>query len=247
MTAIDSNFRDSSIIGDFGSIADEYHKYTSQAPTKWFGLLKLAEMLNVTGARRILDYGCGTGDFDFFLRSRGKSVLGVDISDRMIKEAQRLYPPAECYVHISDSSELQRLTGFPFEAAIATWVDCVMEERAMIECMVRDIFLILQPGAPFFLMNSNWEEGNGTDFTSIRLNRLDNLQSGCPVKITIKSTPPIDIPNWYWSSDDLVSILQVAGFEDVSVAKPIASLGDSTLGIEQQISPIRILHGRKPH
>jgi 2-polyprenyl-3-methyl-5-hydroxy-6-metoxy-1,4-benzoquinol methylase len=44
--------------------------------------------------KSILDVGCGTGSHSLILSTRGYSVTGIDISERMIEEAMR-FPDAD--------------------------------------------------------------------------------------------------------------------------------------------------------
>lgn len=37
---------------------------------------------------RILDYGCGRGDLSFYLAEKGATVVGIDISQEAIRQAQ---------------------------------------------------------------------------------------------------------------------------------------------------------------
>ena len=46
---------------------------------------------------RILDAGCGTGRVGGYLAERGHEVVGVDLDDYLIAEAQETYPGADWY------------------------------------------------------------------------------------------------------------------------------------------------------
>lgn len=64
-----------------------------------FRFQKLAEIGDLSGAR-VLDVGCGLGDFYTFLKQKFGSVnyTGIDIVDGLIHQARRLHPDArfEC-------------------------------------------------------------------------------------------------------------------------------------------------------
>lgn len=47
------------------------------------------------GGKRVLDYGCGTGRWVDFFRSRGLEYAGVDLSPEMIRVAVRRFPDLE--------------------------------------------------------------------------------------------------------------------------------------------------------
>ncbi len=75
---------------------------------RYHALLDIAPDLN---NQKILDYGCGTGDFYRFLKRRGISVryTGVDINENFINLAKEKYP--ECAFMVMDIDE-DTLEGF---------------------------------------------------------------------------------------------------------------------------------------
>lgn len=52
----------------------------------------VVELLNPTKGESILDLGCGTGDLAFEIKKTGADVTGLDLSNAMIKKAQKKYP-----------------------------------------------------------------------------------------------------------------------------------------------------------
>lgn len=69
---------------------------------RYHALLDIAPDLN---NRKILDYGCGMGDFYRFLKRRGIEVnyTGVDINENFISVARQRYP--ECRFMVMDIDE----------------------------------------------------------------------------------------------------------------------------------------------
>jgi ubiquinone/menaquinone biosynthesis C-methylase UbiE len=62
--------------------------------------------------RRVLEYGCGKGDFAFWLLGQGASVCGIDVSDFNIKQCQdrassRNYDPEQCTFMVMDAHQLK--------------------------------------------------------------------------------------------------------------------------------------------
>ena len=49
-------------------------------------------LTSFTGARSVLEIGCGTGHFANWLAERGMRVVGLDRSPAMLREAQRSFP-----------------------------------------------------------------------------------------------------------------------------------------------------------
>lgn len=69
---------------------------------RYHALLDIAPDLN---GQKILDYGCGMGDFYRFLKRRGIDVnyTGVDINENFITVARQRYP--ECRFMVTDINE----------------------------------------------------------------------------------------------------------------------------------------------
>lgn len=69
---------------------------------RYYALLDIAPDLN---GQKILDYGCGMGDFYRFLKRRGIDVnyTGVDINENFITVARQRYP--ECRFMVTDINE----------------------------------------------------------------------------------------------------------------------------------------------
>jgi SAM-dependent methyltransferase len=81
-------------------------RWTPQGQLKrYHTLLDIAPDLN---NQRVLDYGCGTGDFYKFLKLRGINVqyTGVDINENFITLAQKKYPECTFKVMCIDDEPL---------------------------------------------------------------------------------------------------------------------------------------------
>jgi SAM-dependent methyltransferase len=78
-------------------------RWTPQGQLKRYHTL--AEIAPDLTNSKVLDYGCGTGDFYRFLKRRGVSVryTGVDINENFISIAKKKYP--ECTFRIMDIGE----------------------------------------------------------------------------------------------------------------------------------------------
>jgi SAM-dependent methyltransferase len=93
----------------------------------------------------VLDLGCGFGDFARLARARGAaSVTGVDISERMLREAAlRTRDPAITYVH--GAIETYRPVR-AFDLAVSSLALHYVEDYAGV---VRRVFAALRPGGRF--------------------------------------------------------------------------------------------------
>jgi SAM-dependent methyltransferase len=60
--------------------------------------------------KRVIDFGCGKGDFYGFMKERGFAVnyCGIDVNDKLIGLARRKYPEAEFIVTDIEESDIGR-------------------------------------------------------------------------------------------------------------------------------------------
>ncbi len=80
---------------------------------RYHALLDIAPDLN---NQKILDYGCGTGDFYRFLKRRGLTVqyTGVDINENFINLARQKYPECTFKVMNIDEEPLEKFYDYIF-------------------------------------------------------------------------------------------------------------------------------------
>jgi 2-polyprenyl-3-methyl-5-hydroxy-6-metoxy-1,4-benzoquinol methylase len=76
-------------------------------------ILRYEMFLKIAGnfsGKKVLDFGCGKGDFYKYIREKGIPVYycGIDINENLIKLAGRKYPEAEFIAMDIDETELNR-------------------------------------------------------------------------------------------------------------------------------------------
>jgi SAM-dependent methyltransferase len=72
--------------------AENFHDYLDDKPVDLAMVRAFAGLVSTTGNQRVVDVGCGTGVTTALLRSCGIDAFGIDLSPKMIDEAQRLNP-----------------------------------------------------------------------------------------------------------------------------------------------------------
>jgi predicted TPR repeat methyltransferase len=72
--------------------ADRFHDHLDDKPLDRAVLAGFAGLVGRGGGKLVIDLGCGTGATTATLHDFGLDVLGIDLSPRMIDEAQRLNP-----------------------------------------------------------------------------------------------------------------------------------------------------------
>jgi len=92
---------------------------------------------------RILDLGCGTGELEKYLNGRGNSVVGLDLSEEMIRIARS--KDFECM----DSLLLGDAERLPFECeSFDAVLSCGMVKYCALEKFVAEVHRVLKPNSP---------------------------------------------------------------------------------------------------
>jgi len=102
---------------------------------------------SVSANGTVCDIGCGPGEIAAYLRSRGCTVIGIDISEEMVREARRLSP--DISFEIGDMTHLR----FPdnFLAGIAAFyaiVHCTYDDA---KDAFYEFYRVLQPNGVLLL------------------------------------------------------------------------------------------------
>lgn len=104
---------------------------------------------------RLLDLGCGAGRTTHELDERGFDVVGVDVSDAMVRAATDLYPDLE--VEVADAAALP-FEDDRFEYALfsAYGLDYLHPESRRLEAL-EEVHRVLKPGGIFaFNTHNSW-------------------------------------------------------------------------------------------
>jgi ubiquinone biosynthesis O-methyltransferase len=110
---------------------------------------------------RILDVGCGDGDFAVELAARGAIVVGVDASPEMIAAAKARSKPqnADVSFHVAMAEQLP-FSADQFDVVTAITILCFVEDAAPV---FREIVRVLRPGGSLVIGElgkwSTWAAG----------------------------------------------------------------------------------------
>ncbi len=127
--------------------------YDAVFPLEEDVLAYLASYL-ASGSRRVLDVGCGTGDFCGRFAAMGLEAVGVDVDPKMIEAARRRYPDAT--FEIMDMLEVGRLEP-PFDMAYCIGNVAAHIPQDALPRFLADVAALLGPGSPWLLQTVNWD------------------------------------------------------------------------------------------
>ena len=214
----------------------EYENY-SQTSSQYdetrvqVGLAFIDEVLASLGAvdeLRILDAGCGTGNYINTLRNRVQNIVGIDLNEGMLKHANQKF-------HDDPTVTLKRgsLTEIPcddgqFDAVMCNQVvhhlaDSDAENRfSRIQIMTNEVFRVLRPGGAFVLNLSTPEQTeNGFWWPLLIPAAVEQMTKRCP------------------ATDEIHEMLTNAGFKIIqTTAGRIINLLIAQVPLADQSSPV---------
>jgi ubiquinone/menaquinone biosynthesis C-methylase UbiE len=203
--------------------ADAYAKLEFPG-TYYLAYRDLPEIIsqNVTG-KKALDFGCGTGRSTRFLKNLGFDVVGIDISDDMLRQA-RLKDPGGDYRLTADGDLSQFKSGtFDLVLSVFTFDNIPTAENKINN--LRAIKSLLKPDGKFINLVSSPEiyTHEWASFTTKGFPENRNAKSGDKVKIIMTdvedSRPVEDI---LWTDQSYREIYRQAGLDLLETYKPLA-------------------------
>ena len=192
--------------------------------TPFLAYRDLPEILSkYASGKDALDYGSGSGETSFFLKSLGYNVVGVDINDRMLT-ALRQRDPGGQYLKI-DSAKIPS-DNETYDLVVCAFVLLEIATKGEILKVVSEIRRVLKKGGIFIsiLTNDNTYKHDWLTLnTSFPENK--NLTSGSKVKVEFRDLG-FAIDDYYWTENDYKEIFQKAGFVISEIHKPIGREDD---------------------
>jgi len=101
----------------------------------------------VLGRGKVCDLGCGPAQIARYLRDRGVSVFGVDLSAGMLAQAQRLNPD----LHFVQSSMVALGLASESVGGMAAFYSIIHIPRNQVVSVLAEIYRVLRPGGLFLV------------------------------------------------------------------------------------------------
>lgn len=122
----------------------------------------LQEVFAAAPERSLLDVGCGTGEHARAFAEQGWRVVGIDISEKMVEDAQDHSGDTEAggsvRFELRDAADAPALPEAPFGGALCLGNGfAFVEGEDSLRAFLSGVSQALQPGAPFLLQMLNYE------------------------------------------------------------------------------------------
>lgn len=135
----------------FASTINTYNQYASQFVKHFENRLETTELdkflLQIPKAGYILDAGCGSGRDCAYMMSQGYKTLGIDLSEGLLTEANKLHPEV--------TTQLMSLTdiSLPNKEFDGVWCKATLLhlERTNVSRVLADFYRILKKGGQLFI------------------------------------------------------------------------------------------------
>jgi toxoflavin synthase len=206
---------------NYDHIAQEY-KRSKQVPWRFhIEHFTFFELLGDLSGRSVLDLACGEGYYSRSIREKGaKRVLGVDVSNQMIKlaraEEARNPRGIEYLVQNVRSLELEE----PFDLVVAAYLLNYARNREQLLTMCQAISRSLKPGCRFVTVNSNPDHPlkffSATRKYGFTKAASQTIQEGAPLTWTFfLEDRTFDIVNYHLSISTHEWALRAAGLREI--------------------------------
>ncbi len=186
-----------------------------------------------------LDFGCGSGRSTRFLRKMGFRVVGVDISENMVRRAGRMDPMGDYRVieegdfsQFGDSSFNLILAAFPFDN-IPTMEKKVMNLKAMKRILKEDGVIINLVSSPEIYFHE-W-----ASFSTKKFPKNKEAKSGDIVRIIqsdIDDKRPVE--DILWTDEAYQETYAKSGLTIINVYRPLGKVDEPYQWVnEDRIAP----------
>jgi 2-polyprenyl-3-methyl-5-hydroxy-6-metoxy-1,4-benzoquinol methylase len=115
---------------------------------------KLALVKKYCLGDRLLDFGCGTGDFIEIVKDRFKEIVGIDISRYAVQLCREKFYNSKNIIIVHGSHEDLKKLGY-FDCITALDVLEHLEYSYMLT-VLREFFSIIKPGGRLIITTPNW-------------------------------------------------------------------------------------------
>lgn len=199
----------------------------------------IASIGDLTGMT-VLDFGAGTGRSARALKDNGANhVVAVDNNENMLKAAQQY--PGVTYLKIGQTLPIKERS---IDAALCANVLSELSKAEEIVYVCRQVWQVLDSDRFFVIVVPN-PDSIHCDYVSYRFIDVVEPKSGSPITTLLKGKEPTLIQDYYWTTDDYISMLEAAGFEADKLLLPTADEGGDDWLDETRVAPDLVIRSKR--
>ena len=203
----------------YDAIGDRYEEYANASSLKQAERHSVLDMVGQLAGKSILDLACGTGYYArLFLEQGAGSVLGVDLSEEMVRVARRIEDnrPVGAVYRVGDGQALGRLGTFDLVTAI--WLLNYAESCEQLRSMAESACANLGPGGRFvtFTINPAFDYRNSkSDKYGVRVVGESPEADHVVCHGEFALDPPVAVDVRRFSAEQYETALRAAGFSQI--------------------------------
>ena len=226
---------------------DQYQKHASEFAkidiegTDYLAFRDMPKLLSRYGrGKKVLDYGSGAGRSTRFLKSLGFDTVGVDISQKMLKQA-RLRDVHGKYCHIK-SGHLP-FKDSSFDIIFFSFVFIAISSKKEIKEVLSEARRVLKKDGVMVNITNTPERYRGS-WTSCFVDFPENkktLKSGDKVKLLFKGINLL-IYDYYWTEEDYRKVFYDVGLNLLKTHKPVGRNNDPYEWLDEAKIPPIVIH-----
>ena len=214
----------------YDTIAEEYKK-SKELPYSLIEEYTYFNLLQDLAGKSILDLACGEGFYTRKFKQKGAaSVIGVDISSRMIELArhEEAKEPLGIEYIVSDVVKMGKI-GI-FDLVVASYLLNYAQTKEELLKMCQTIYANLKPDGRFVTINDNLQQCPESyaicEKYGYTKSISEALQEGRPITLTFRipgDNKIFSFDNYYLSKQTYEWAFRTAGFKEIRWHKPIVS------------------------
>jgi len=183
---------------------------------------------------RLIDVACGEGFYSRQFRDAGAEVVGIDVSQEMIRLAieREACERKGIRYEVGNAADLERLTERArlkvFDIAVAQWLLDYAGTRDALRDMCRSLAHVVRPGGRFVHVGGCFDSlfGHPESFAryGVHLEVLESCGDGSRCRWTVsRDGESVSAENTMWTPATIAMELEAAGFTDIEWPKAAIS------------------------
>lgn len=202
------------------TVAEKFNLYNDVLENA-LGFQYLMKEIKNSGAKTVLDYGCGPGKVSLRLAEANKNIhiTAVDESEEMINIARKCREHKSIDYHLISNDSISFIKDNSVDFAIICFVFINNGNKERIWAVLKEIYRVLKKDGTLIILDSN-PDVTGIQFSTFRngdadKNYLDGERKQQYLHIT--ETEDLVLEDYYWSKKFYLSNLSSVGFLEISI------------------------------